>query len=262
MNEYESRQEERRQRYLALADKHDKLASAAHRRARDAVAGIPFGQPILVGHHSEGRHRAALKRQDNAMQASIDHDKKAAYYRGKAAGVDHAGISSDDPDAVVKLLEKIEAAEASQKNMKAANRILRSKKLDDEGKVAALVEMGFSEATARRTMEPDFAGRPGFPAYMLSNNNANIRRMKARVEELRAAADREYTESAPVDGLKVIEDPDLNRLQLVFDGKPPADVRAVLKRNGFRWAPSQGAWQRHLNNGARYAAEQVVAALA
>jgi hypothetical protein len=30
MNEYESRQEERRQRYLALADKHDKLASAAH----------------------------------------------------------------------------------------------------------------------------------------------------------------------------------------------------------------------------------------
>ena len=37
-----------------------------------------------------------------------------------------------------------------------------------------------------------------------------------------------------------------NRLQVFFDGKPDADTRAELKSNGFRWAPSVGAWQRQL----------------
>ena len=38
------------------------------------------------------------------------------------------------------------------------------------------------------------------------------------------------------------------RIQLFFEGKPEPEVRDILKSNGFRWAPSVGAWQRQLNN--------------
>jgi len=55
---------------------------------------------------------------------------------------------------------------------------------------------------------------------------------------------------------EVVENFEENRLQIVFDGKPSAEVRSELKGNGFRWAPSQEAWQRQLNNGARYAAKR------
>ena len=51
-----------------------------------------------------------------------------------------------------------------------------------------------------------------------------------------------------------------NRVQIIFDGKPDADVRAALKQNGFRWAPSQGAWQRMLNQNGICAARQVTEA--
>ena len=51
-----------------------------------------------------------------------------------------------------------------------------------------------------------------------------------------------------------------NRVQIIFDGKPDADTRTALKQNGFRWAPSQGAWQRMLNQNGIYAAKQVTEA--
>lgn len=36
------------------------------------------------------------------------------------------------------------------------------------------------------------------------------------------------------------------------------EIDALLKQNGFRWAPSQGAWQRLLNENGRRAAREVV----
>ena len=46
-----------------------------------------------------------------------------------------------------------------------------------------------------------------------------------------------------------------NRIQILFDGKPDAGIRSELKHAGFRWAPSQGAWQRMLNQNGIYAAD-------
>jgi len=47
------------------------------------------------------------------------------------------------------------------------------------------------------------------------------------------------------------------RLQLVFDGKPSDGCCAALKSAGFRWAPSQGAWQRQLTDNARAALRRI-----
>ena len=47
------------------------------------------------------------------------------------------------------------------------------------------------------------------------------------------------------------------RLQLVFDGKPDENTRGILKGNGFKWAPSAGAWQRLLNDNAESALRRI-----
>ena len=52
-----------------------------------------------------------------------------------------------------------------------------------------------------------------------------------------------------------------NRLQLVFDGKPDENVRAILKANGFRWSGRFRAWQRQLTENAVAAVWRVVAKL-
>ena len=218
-----------------------------------ATDGIPFGQPIL-GHHSEGRHRRALARSDNAMRRSIEHDKKADYYRNKAAGVGKAGISSDDPEAVTKLLAKIANAEKSQQAMKAANKIIRNKKLTDDEKMEQLVEF---KITTRKILEPDFCGRIGFPDYELKNNNANIRRMKQRVEQLRQAPTETTTEK--IGAVEIVNKADLNRTQVFFPDKPSAEIRQLLKSHGFRWSRYEGAWQRHISTQAQYWAGIVAA---
>ena len=36
---------------------------------------------------------------------------------------------------------------------------------------------------------------------------------------------------------------EINRVQIIFDDTPDEATRAKLKAHGFRWAPSEGAWQ-------------------
>lgn len=60
---------------------------------------------------------------------------------------------------------------------------------------------------------------------------------------------------------RVIENTEANRVQFIFPDKPDADTRGMLKSNGFRWAPSENAWQRQLNNAGIYAARRVLTAL-
>ena len=262
MNAYEAKQEARRERYQDRAAKAEQTSQSAFKQAHAISDMIPFGQPILVGHHSEGRHRRDLKRIDNAMRKSIEADDKAEYYQRKAEGVGRAGISSDDPEAVTKLKEKIARAESCQQSMKDANVVIRKapkNEITDE-KVSELVNMGYSLANATTLFKPDFCGRVGFASYALQNNSANISRMKKRIAEL-ASAPTETTEKQ-VGDVTIIENTEENRLQLIFPGKPADHIRKCLKSHGFRWSRYNGAWQRHLNGNARYAAQCVLKEIA
>jgi hypothetical protein len=225
---------------------------------------IPFGQPILQGHHSEGRDRRYRDRITKTFRRAYEESKQAEHLDERAAAAEkNTAISSGDPAAVIKLEQKIEQAQALQERMKAANRVIRKKALPDDAKIAALVEQGFTEVQARELMTPDFANRLGFTSYQLQNNGANIRRMQKRLEDLRAKAQQETTSETPDDipGLEIVRNTEADRLQLIFDGKPPKQVRDILKSNGWRWAPSQGAWQRHLNQCSDYALDLTLKAL-
>lgn len=48
------------------------------------------------------------------------------------------------------------------------------------------------------------------------------------------------------------------RLQLIFAGKPVDKTREILKSNGFKWAPSAGAWQRLLNDNAEWSLRRII----
>lgn len=172
----------------------------------------------------------------------------------KIRSVGTGGISSDDPQAVEKLEAKLATLEKHQEMMKAANAAIRMK--DPAKGDAKLAELGYTPEDIAKLRAPDFCGRIGYPAYELQNNNANIRRIRGRIAELK-----KRTESTPegweFDGGRVVVNTAENRLQIIFDGKPNADIRTELKGAGFRWAPSQGAWQRQLTDNAMRAARRL-----
>lgn len=169
-------------------------------------------------------------------------------------------IRLDDGDAVERLERKIARLERNQEAMKAANKVVRNKKLTDDEKIDEIVNgVGFSEETARELLRPNYMGKvAGFEGWALSNNNANIRRCKDRLVEIERELNREASEYETPAGLEVVENAAETRIQLIFDDKPPAEVRAILKRHGFRWAPSKEAWQRLLNANGREAARRVI----
>jgi len=80
----QERAAERAERMEARAEKAHQEGQAAYNRAHEIGRMIPFGQPILVGHHSEGRHRRDLEKIDNAMRKSCEGSKKAEYYENRA----------------------------------------------------------------------------------------------------------------------------------------------------------------------------------
>ena len=84
-NSYEERQQAKRDRFQALADKAAGKSAAAAKQASDMARHIPFGQPVLIGHHSEKRDRAFRARIGGTMDKSIVEANKADYYEQKAA---------------------------------------------------------------------------------------------------------------------------------------------------------------------------------
>ena len=164
-------------------------------------------------------------------------------------------IKSDDERAIEKLEEKLEDLKGTQERRKAANKAIRMK--DTEAGDDALREMGYSEEAIKQLREPDFCGRIGYPSYQLTNNNANIHRVEERLKRLKAVKEKGSSEQE-YETFKVVENTEAMRYQIIFDGKPDAEVRTLLKSNGFKWAPSQGAWQRQITTNGKYALDSVV----
>lgn len=194
------------------------------------------------------------ERQNAARDRNLEEWNYIQGLLDKIRSVGTGGISSDDPQAVEKLEAKLAALEKHQELMKAANVAIRMK--DPTEGDAKLAELGYTPEDIAKLREPDFCGRIGYPAYLLQNNNANIRRIRGRIEELKKRSEN-TPEGWEFDGGRVVMNTTENRLQIIFDGKPDADVRTELKGEGFRWAPSQGAWQQQLTDNAMRAARRL-----
>lgn len=143
--------------------------------------------------------------------------------------------------------------------MKDANKIIKSAKLTKEQKIEKLKERfsKSSDESILKLFEPDFCGRIGFPDYKITNNGANIRRIKLRIEQLVKLNSQQTTEKE-INGVRVVDNVEENRLQLFFPCKPSEKVRELLNKSGFRWSGYLGCWQRFRSNGANWAAQDVL----
>lgn len=90
-----------------------------------------------------------------------------------------------------------------------------------------------------------------FAGYQLSNNNAKIKNTKARLERLKKVKEA-GTKETENDFFKVVENTELMRLQLFFDGKPDEETRDIVKKNMVsdghrRMDAGRGSLQRMAN---------------
>ncbi len=248
------KQQAKKDYYLQQAEKFEQMSTELWNQANKMQDVIPFGQPILVGHHSENRDRSYRNRIDSKRNKSIEYRDKAEYYRNKAERIGTGGISSDDENAIEKLKTKLEKLEKLQKFMKEANKICKCKKLQEVEKVDKLTQMGLSESSALNLLEPNWTGYGGFERFQLSNNNATIRNTKKRIEELEAKTQMKNEEKEIAEGCILKTNIEENRYQFLFDDKPSEEVRTYLKRNlGLMWSPYNKAWQRKITGNAQYA---------
>ncbi len=219
-----------RKRYTAL------LASQS-RTYSSMIAG-PSNFPVR---RMEKRNRVVDKRRTELLEF-LPRAKDAIL---KALHPEFRPIMAGDSDACERLRAKIAEAEELQARMKAANAAIRKhKKSGAEAQAAALVALGFKEPIAREMLKPDFCGRIGFADYETQNNNANIRRMKERLESISRNKQAEET-VAQGENARVEDCPADNRVRLFFPGKPSEAIRSSLKSAGFRWSPTIGAWQAY-----------------
>lgn len=265
MNHYEEKQAKRKERLENAAAKAQQSSNDSFNKARSISNRWEFGQPILVGHHSEGRHRRDIARMDAAMGKAVSEDKRAASLRSKAAGVGSGGISSDDPDAIEKLTAELEKLEKIHASMVATNKIIRSapRGQKTEEKIEKLQALGLTLENAHAAFEPDCYGGIGFASYQLQNSNARIRSKKARIEQLKKLPEQQDPEyyDGEGEGSKTIGHatislhPAINRIRVEFPSRITKEACSILKRSGFRWTPSAGCWQRHFNNASLWSAK-------
>lgn len=240
---YQEEQEARKDRMIERSDKATADFQATYNRAKDMASVIPFGQPILVGHHSEKRDRKYRDKIHNTFGKAFELDGKAEHYQSKAAAVGTGGIATNDPEAVAKLKDKLAGLEKSQETMKAVNKIIRCKKLSDAEKVAEIEAAELLTATqAEEILKPDHCGRVGFASYSLSNNNAEIRRIKSRLEDLERLRNSTPLDFENDDFSLCVDD---GRVCFEFSGgKPCKEVRQLLSGAAFKWSRFKSAWVR------------------
>ncbi len=258
---YEDKQEAKRDR---MRDRATRLDTEAKRRGDSAenMARAMNGQPILVGHHSEKRHRRDIERMDANMRKAVEMSSEAAELRRRADAVGGGGISSDDENAVTKLHGRIEKKEHDRDRMKKINTLYR--KRDAAGLLA--LNSGFTlEHFDTKLADAYSWEKAPFPKWQVSNLTASIRSDKKRLVELEAVEERReeaitvLVSAGIADGVRfeVIEDREDNRLVFDFESKPSRRALDLLKRHAWKWSPTRGTHVRKLSYAARTTAEWV-----
>lgn len=238
---------ERLERKLELrldwGEKADQRAAQRFQTARAATDGIPFGQPILVGHHSEKRHRAAIDKMARNMTKGCEESDLAKHHRSAADGIEAAldrSIFSDDDNAVEAIEGRIAEREAQRAQMVAANKYWRKHKsmkgypgLTDEQ--AAKLD---ADIPTRYSWE-----RQPYAPYQLSNLSGRIRADRERLKVIKVQADRtEKAEAAG--GVLLVVDHGGEWCRLTFADRPERAVINDLKAAGYRWGG--GSWCGHV----------------
>ena len=238
---------------------HEKIDSLLDTYARKLAANMNHGYEIDARVPSiliAGGSNFPVRQKEKQNAARDSNMQEWQYIQGlldKIRSTGMGGIRQDDPQAIPKLQKKLDGLEKAQETMKAVNAYYRKHGTLDG--CPHLSPENIENLKADMASGWHYENKP-FQSWELSNNNAEIRRVRQRIESLTRANEVAYV-GWEFDGGHVEANREQGRLQVFFDGKPEADARQQLKENGFRWAPSVGAWQRLLNDNAYHASDRI-----
>lgn len=233
---------ERRREWAAGRTAKAEAGFAAVNKLSDS---IPFGQPILVGHHSERHARRDADRIHNGMSKACESQNMAEHHESKAAGIERqlaTTIFSDDPDAVEAIKAKVAAGRAKIERMKAANKAWR------KSGVAGLVALGWSQpeadACAARIATAYSWEKQPYAGYELTNLGGNMRRLVDRIKGIERQNERRESAAASDSGVVIEGTGDY--VSITFAEKPERSVINDLKAANFYWG--NGSWSGKREN--------------
>ena len=222
------------------AEKAATRSTQAFNHAHELTANIPFGQPVLIGHHSQHRHERTLDRSWSAMGKACELSNLAEHHESKAAGLEIAldkTIFSDDSDAIEAIQERIATNEAKREEMKKINGLYR------KADVAGLAALGVDYETLKVKLAglgAWFGKAPHMP-YEMQNLGQRITSDKKRIESIKMQnARKERAEAAG--GVAIVRGAG-GYAQVTFADKPDYSIIRALKDADFHW--SGGSWFGH-----------------
>ncbi len=199
------------------------------------------------------------KQKQNARRESLWQEyKEIDAILDKIRSIGTGPVDLVDPNAKDILSDQLERVQKSLERAKALNAYWRKHK-------TFVGFEGLTEETAQKT-DANFAdlqkrapyiSKP-YPDYELTSLRSKAKRIQARLDDLE-----KLQQSAPDQGMEfaggtIVRNTTANRLQIIFDDIPTADVRQALKSHGFRWSPRNQAWQRQLTQNAEYDAQKIL----
>lgn len=172
------RAEERAERFAEYRENRTEDAN----RAREAVSriadNIPFGQPILVGHHSERRARKDAERIQNGMTKAFRLWECAEYWTHRASAALRHAERKERPDVRARRIKGLEADKRRQEKSLAS--VLRALAFW-EGKLS------FRNASGE-TFTPTFDESERDRIYSVLGNNDGLAPIVAKNESSRWSA--------------------------------------------------------------------------
>lgn len=171
-------------------------------------------------------------------------------------------IYSTDDNALEKLRERLAKQKADHEEMKRKNQYYRQ-----NGTMKGYPGMT-DEITEKidRWIEQDYSWcKAPYPKYIIQNSNQKIKATESRIKQLEAEAKRvERGEETDYQteglGFEIKENREIGRLQVFFPngGRVEKPIYESLRRLGFVFSRTNEAFQRQLNENARWAAKQFV----
>lgn len=285
MNYFEEKRKRQIERSHDLAEKRAREAKNSFDASNKMYDAIPFGQPILIGHHSEKADRSYRARALSKFEKGIELSKVAKYHEEKAQRLENPyAISSDDPEAVTKLKEKLtgilKEIDQVKEHNKTAKKIHLALYSFDNGTHVSNDNGSYQTYAVIKDKVVCPCGTCPIIDWKISRVPAEV---KERIENyvktgkleqpelkeedkkteawvlqnLNANKSRIIKRIDELNNLSKIEekedtvndvtlqiDKEQNRVKLFFPGKPAPEIISKLKHNGFHWSKFQMCWMR------------------
>lgn len=100
---------DRADRFSGYADNAARSSDARRKKADDISRRFEFGQPILVGHHSERRARRDQERIYDNMHRSFEDADRAGHFQNRADAAERYEEHRNNPYRTMRRLEKLRA---------------------------------------------------------------------------------------------------------------------------------------------------------